>query len=256
MAYRPNRASPVPIYQQIADHLRQAIKSGTYASDDNKLPSERQLAAEYDVSVLTIRQAIAQLRSQGLVQARQGKGVFVRERPRAHRLSRTRLSRAQREAGLGAFMTDAAEQGFAADHEVDVQEGVADDRTAELLGIDVGEPVIFRNRRHLADGRPVQLSSSRLPRSITAGTVIEQVDSGSGGIYARLEEIGHRLVGFDEMVGARQPTPEEAVGLQLDPSAPVLTVTRLAYTKDRVVEVNDIVIDPDFHELLYHISAD
>ena len=54
--------------------------------------------------------------------------------------------------------------------------------------------------------------------------MIEQVDTGPGGIYARLEDAGHILARFTEEVGARMPTPEERRALQLATGVPVLTV--------------------------------
>jgi len=63
----------------IADKLRAAILSGQYAPGD-KLPSEAQLTAEHDVSRTVVREALANLRINGLVEAHQGAGVFVLDR--------------------------------------------------------------------------------------------------------------------------------------------------------------------------------
>jgi hypothetical protein len=67
-----------------------------------------------------------------------------------------------------------------------------------------------------------------LPRTLTRGTAIEEVNTGPGGAYARLEEAGHVIASFVEHVGARMPTPDEVTTLQLDEGTPVITVTRVA----------------------------
>src|SRR5260370_10465888 len=64
------------LYQQIARAIAAAIVEGRYAPGD-KLPSERELADEFGVSRPTIRDAMIALEFQGLVEARQGSGVYV-----------------------------------------------------------------------------------------------------------------------------------------------------------------------------------
>ncbi len=65
-----------PLHISIAEKLRHQIEAGVYAPEQ-KLPSEHQLMAMFEVSRITVRQAIANLVNQGLAQSQQGKGVFV-----------------------------------------------------------------------------------------------------------------------------------------------------------------------------------
>jgi GntR family hexuronate regulon transcriptional repressor len=65
------------LYQQIARTIAAAIEDGRYAPGD-RLPSERELADDFGVSRPTIRDAMIALEFQGLVEARQGSGVYVR----------------------------------------------------------------------------------------------------------------------------------------------------------------------------------
>lgn len=106
-----------------------------------------------------------------------------------------------------------------------------------------------------ADGEVVQLATSWLPASIAGGTRIEQVDTGDGGTYARLEELGHRLVRFIEIPRARRATAEEAAHLSIPLGAPVMQVTRIASTEEGSVEVTRMVMDGDRYELVYGIDA-
>jgi len=251
-----NRHSGVPAYRQVADDIRAKINAGEYGPGD-QLPSERDLVDTYGVSRPTIRDAIGLLRSQGIVTAEHGKGVFVRRVPPVVRLGMDRLSRANREADQAAFLGDAAVGGFTATSAVRTYFEPADVRIADLLGIEPGSEVCVRDRVMSRDDEPVQLAVSRLPRSLTRGTAIERENAGPGGSYARLEETGHRLAHFTETVGARMPTPEEASALQLTAGTPVITVTRVAYaTTGTAVEVNDIVMAADRFELVYKIPAD
>ncbi len=66
------------LYVQVADELRSRIDSGQYA---DRVPSSYELADELDVSHLTVRRALEQLISEGLLVARQGRGTFIIGRP-------------------------------------------------------------------------------------------------------------------------------------------------------------------------------
>jgi GntR family transcriptional regulator len=161
-----------------------------------------------------------------------------------------------RDEDRGAFLGDAAAAGFRPEVSVRVRFETADRRVAGLLGIDEGTEITVRDRVMRADGLPVQLAVSRLPRELTRDTAIEDIDTGSGGVYARLEETGRKLDHFDETVAARMPTQEERTLLHLAPGTPVITVTRVAHTNDRPVEVNDMVLAADRYQLSYRFPAE
>jgi GntR family hexuronate regulon transcriptional repressor len=69
-------SDPQKLYQQIARAIATAINDGRYGPGD-KLPSERELADDFGVSRPTVRDAMIALEFQGLVEARQGSGVYV-----------------------------------------------------------------------------------------------------------------------------------------------------------------------------------
>jgi GntR family transcriptional regulator len=251
-----DRRSGVPAFRQVAADLREKITSGRLVPGE-RLPSERDLVENYGVSRPTVRDAVNVLRSEGLVTSEHGRGVFVRPPASIHRLARSRLSREARERDRGAFLADAAARGFTPSTSVKVSFEEADDRVAGYLTVDVGTEITVRDRVLRADGLVVQLAVSRLPREFTRDTAIEQVDTGPGGTYARLEEAGHRLASFVEHVGARMPTPDEASQLQLAEGVPVVTVTRVAHREDGTpVEMNDMVLAADRYQLSYEWAAD
>ncbi|EMD28744.1 GntR family transcriptional regulator [Amycolatopsis azurea] len=251
-----DRRSGVPAFRQVAADLRQKISTGTYSPGD-QLPSERELTEAYDVSRPTVRDAINMLKSEGLVTSEHGRGVFVRPPATIQRIARARLSRAARAQNKGAFLADAASRGFTPSTSVKVRFEQADVRVAEHLAIEEGAEITVRDRVMRADGLVVQLAVSRLPRDFTRGTAIEEVDTGNGGTYARLEDAGQVIGRFIEHVGARMPTPDEASLLQLADGVPVVTVTRVAYsTEGKPLEMNDMILAGDRYELSYEWLAD
>ena len=237
-----DKADDRPPYRQIAAALREAITAGRLAPGD-RLPSESELVERYDVTRMTARQAIQELRTEGLVVAEHGRGVFVRAAPVVRRLASERFARRHREQGKAAFSVEAETTGYTASVDrIKVYEGPAPAEIAARLGLAPSDTVVIRDRRYLANNEPVESAVSYIPVDLARSTAIAQPNAGPGGIYARLEETGHMLDHFREEVGARMPTPDERRALQLSPGVPVLTLVRTAYdTEGRAVEVCDTV---------------
>jgi GntR family transcriptional regulator len=83
-----SRRAGASLYEQVADAIRQKIKSGELAPGD-KLPSEKYLADEYQVGRDTIRDAMQHLRKEGLIDSRRGYRTTVRK-PAERQLVRLR----------------------------------------------------------------------------------------------------------------------------------------------------------------------
>ncbi len=236
--------------------LRDAISSGQLTAGE-RLPSEAALIDHFGVARMTVRQAVQDLRAEGLVISEHGRGVFVRPAPPIRRLASDRFARRHRASGKAAFTVEAEKSGYAPQVDnITITREKPNPTVAERLRLAADDDVVVRSRRYLADGRPVETATSYIPAAFAQGTKIEQTDTGPGGIYARLEDAGHTLARFIEEVGARMPTPEERRALQLATGVPVLTVVRTAYdTNDVAVEVCDTVKVASAYLLEYDFSA-
>ena len=100
-----DRLADAPPFRQIADQLRGAIQRGDL-EPGGRVPSEAQLIEHYGVARMTVRQAVAELKAEGLVIAEHGRGVFVRSRPSVRRLASDRFARRHREVGKAAFLAE------------------------------------------------------------------------------------------------------------------------------------------------------
>lgn len=250
-----DRTDDAPPFRQIARHLREAIRRGDLDPGD-QLPSESQLIEHYGVARMTVRQALAELRAEGLVVSEHGRGVFVRSRPPVRRLAGDRFARRHREAGKAAFLAETEGLGQAGVDQIEVGEVLPPPRVQELLRLTGRARVVTRSRRYLLDGQPVEMAVSYLPVSIARGTKIAEMDTGPGGIYARLEELGYTLAEFVEEVSVRMPTPEERKRLQLGSGVPVMIVVRTAYDVEGLpVEVCDTVKAGPSYVLEYRVPA-
>lgn len=247
-----------PPSRRIAEELRAAITSGDLRPGD-KLPSERALAEQYGAARNTAREAIRLLLVQGLVTARHGSGVYVREPQRLFRFGSDRYTRKNRETGLTPFRLEAQRQGREA--RIDVV-SIARERPpqdiAERLAVPADEEsVLHRENHYFADDEPVQIVSTYLRWLEAQGTPLTEPSAGKDGIYGRLEELGHVMTRARDEITARMPTPAEAAVLHLLPGVPVLEVLHSGLDQNGVpFEVSRYVHRADQTGLLYDLAVE
>ncbi|MEU6402242.1 GntR family transcriptional regulator [Streptomyces sp. NPDC046985] len=243
-----------PKYQRIAAELRTAVEAGAYGPGE-RLPGENDLMAAYGVARMTARQALGVLQAEGIVEARKGAGVFVRDFRPVRRRGAERLAHARWGAGRSVWEADVAGRELVVDSvEVSVEAPTA--VVAGVLDLAEGDRVCVRRRRYTLDGKPVLLAASHLPADLVAGTPITRPDTGPGGVYARLADLGRRPVRFREEIRSRMPAEDEAGRLELPPGVPVVLIARTAFDADgAAVEVNEMVLDSSAYVLEYDFEA-
>ncbi|MCA1221405.1 GntR family transcriptional regulator [Streptomyces sp. 8L] len=240
-------------YRDIAADLRQQISEGRYMPGD-KVPMLTELQAQYGAGYQTVRSAIALLEQEGLVVAVRRRGTIVRERPEKRRITRSRQV-FRDEVG---YYFDPTAQPWVALAPPALRWGVVPVDLAALMGIATGSEVFIRDRV-MGDNEnrtPKQLATSYLPGDLARGTQLVEADTGRGGIYDRLEEMGHRPLRWSEAVSARMPSPEEAEALKLpaDVGVPLLRIVRVTTSPDgKVVEINDTRMSAEEFEIGYSI---
>ena len=137
-----NKQGQVPFHLDISEQLYQRIISGDYLPGA-KLPSERELISEFQVSRITIRKAIANLVQQGLVITHQGKGVFVSDRHKvAYNLSNP----------LTFVTEDLARQGIELSlQNITFELVTVSEDVQEILQLHPNNPVAYLQKKTLAD---------------------------------------------------------------------------------------------------------
>lgn len=251
----PTEPQPArPRYQQIADELRHAIETGEFPPG-SKIPGENQIMAQYEVARNTARQALAVLRDQGLTEARKGSGIYVRTFRPIRRNAVSRLSQEQWGSGKSIWAADIDERPLKT-VDIEVSEVNPPEHIAAALQLPSDAKVWRRSRTFVVDGEPVNRAVSYLPSDVVAGSRITEPDTGPGGTYARLAELGHKPARFREEIRVRMPMPAEAEALQLPPATPVILVARTAVDESgRVVEVNEMAMNSSRYILEYDFTS-
>src|SRR6266540_5133116 len=158
-----------PKYIQVLNTLRQRIESGTYVPGA-ALPSESQLATEFDVSRPTVLKALAYLKQDGWIESRQGKASFVRGKPTARRT-------VPAHARLALDADESTETEL-----LSVAPILADARVANMLSIAEGTPVYRRMRRTVDDAGPVDLVTTFIPVEIAVGSAATRAEPIDGSL--------------------------------------------------------------------------
>jgi GntR family transcriptional regulator len=242
---------PKPGFREIAETLRLELTAREWDPTE-KLPTERALAKRFGVAPTTVRKAMGELRAWGLVDSRRGSGVYVRSWQPILRDATRRLSVTQWGSGQSIWSADLGKRRAVPDH-IEITREVAPAWVAELLGT---PDVVVRFRRYVVEGRPVQTARSYLPAELVAGTAIEHPDTGPGGTYARLRDLGEEPVRFSERVRSRLADPDDQVLLEVGHGHPVAAITRVAYTAaERIVEVNSMVLDGEAYILQWDFTS-
>ncbi|OPZ64188.1 MAG: HTH-type transcriptional repressor YvoA [Firmicutes bacterium ADurb.Bin506] len=216
-----NRDLPVPLYQQVYNIWKRRIESGDLKPGD-RLPTERELCDAYDVSQITVRQAIQMLVNDGLVVRRPRTGTHV-----AHRKFNQDLIR------LTSFSEDMRSRGLRPGGRVlAVAEEPADALVADKLRLAPKEPVIRIERLRTAEDEPMAIEVFRIQSSLCPG--LAQRDMEGASLYDVLTKgYGLDLAWADQSLEAGLAGQREAAALGIRRGAPVLRVERLTYNSSR-----------------------
>lgn len=210
--------APVPLYNQLKELLRAQILDGTYPAE-SRMPSESELGDQFQVSRITVRQALGDLQKEGLIFKIHGKGTFV-AKPKAFQNVSTLQGLAESLSQLG--------------HEVinqllGVKFIAADGRIAERLQLNEGDRVAEIKRVRLINREPVSLEISYVLADI--GEKLQKADLITRDIFLILENdlqlnLGHADLAIDAVLADSELTN----ALNVEEGAPIMRIERLTHT--------------------------
>lgn len=228
-----DRGSDRPVYRQVADALRAAIRAGELVAGQ-RLPSETELIDRYGVSRNSVRTAVGLLRIEGLVVTVQGRGSFVRARRPLRRLGSLRH-------------LEPDESGDADGRLLGVEVTHPPAEVAERLGL-AGELVLVRRHLLLLEDEPTGLVDRYFPLRVAQSTTVEQANR-----VARTAPTEPKRV--VEELRLRTPSPVEERQLGMSKGVPVVRILRTSYDDaGQILEIADLLLARDRHVLVYEIS--
>lgn len=210
--------SPVPLYTQIKEVLRNRILNGTYQCHD-QMPSESELTKIFGVSRITVRQALDHLQKEGLIFKIHGKGTYV-SKPKVFQ----NLGKLQ---GFGEAMSG---MGYEIVSELIDQKVTPADKTVSLkLNVNKDELVYEIRRVRYLNRSPLSLDVTYIPKAI--GERLVKEDLAHRDIFLILEnDYGYSLGQADLQIESILADDVLAELLHVDAGAPILRIERLTFT--------------------------
>lgn len=222
-----------PMYRQIADALREKISAGELKPGD-ALPTESSLQEAFNVSRVTVRQALKLLTEEQIVESIQGSGTYVKE-------ERVNYDIYQ----LTGFYEKLADRNVDTHSEVSIFEVLkADAKLAEKLNLSHDDKVWHVKRVRFIKQKPVNLEETWMPLALFPDLTWEVMENSK---YHYVEQIKKLVIDRSEQeLVPIMPSEEAIAALPLDPAKPILEKVSRGFLKDgRVFEYSRNVFNTD-----------
>lgn len=242
-----DRSAATPLSRQIQQAIASEIQEGRYAPGQ-RIPSETALANHFGVSRMTVREALAELVTEGLLRRVPGKGTFVERSP--HQRIIRGASPASQGTRVAGFYESMEAQGKRVTSEVlTAQTMVADAPLLRILQLNPESRVLYLERLRFIDGVPVGLQTSYLPAKLVAGLDLERLRHSS---LRRtiFEQFGLPVLKAEQRISAVKAGIRQARHLQIVKGSPLLYVETLSWTiSGQPLELAQAVYRPDCYQV-------
>ncbi|MDO5119737.1 MAG: GntR family transcriptional regulator [Coriobacteriales bacterium] len=228
-------------YQTIVMDIRHKIADGDYSQGD-RLPTIPELCKLYDVSKITVKRAMDELESIGLIARRRGSGTYVKGIAGTSTLTSARNALTQGEAilpdseMLGSNVTRTV-------HEFMVVQPPSD--IAQILDIAPDAFTYYICRTRFADGVPDRVEHTYVPLSISPSLRKSDME---GSLYRYIvDQLGLKVASAHRAIAAVHPTVDEARWLGVELQTPLVSVRQVGYLDDGTAfEVSTCVHAPGY----------
>ena len=207
-----------PHYLRIYRDLKTQISEGVLAPNE-RLPTQRDLAVRFGVTVMTVRQALQLLEQEELVVMRHGLGTFVAPQRIRYALG-----------NLRSFAQEMTDQGLEPETRVLRSELVEPHpHLIELLRLEPGDPVLSIERLRFVGRDPVAYQHSQLQPWLAEP--LSHVDLSEVSVYTYVQsELGIELAHAQERIHAVSLGAHEATLLEQKPGAAALLSERVTFS--------------------------
>lgn len=214
----------VPMYYQLVDIIVELIETGVL-EENKKIPSERELCTQYDISRATVRQAIQVLERDGYIYKKHGKGTYVSPKRMKQELLKF-YSFTEEMKKLGKIPSSKV---------IDFQLITADEKIAKKMQTLEGEKLYKFTRIRLADEEPMMLETSYIPYERFPGILRGDLEENAmydiftkryNAVFTKAEECFRTV----------STRSNEAKILNIKKNAPSMMIERWTFEKEVIIE--------------------
>jgi GntR family transcriptional regulator len=233
MATPVDKKLVLPAWAQVERDLRSLIDQGRELASGLQLPTEKDMAVIYDVSRITIRQALATLADEGYVERRQGAGTFVADRP--HHV--------QHDFGLTTPWRDRFRQAGEDAQSIHLREASEEEEPYELSRMitpeERGMPRLHLKRLHVVNSKPIGITDSwlagRAADALRGETLLD------GSVSKSLDPHGIFETNIDHILEVRSVTSLESVLLEASIDAQVFIDWSIGRSGEQLIQTSRTV---------------
>jgi GntR family transcriptional regulator len=236
-----DRAGTTPLWRQLQQDLVTRLRAGEFSE---QFPGELALVSEYGVSRQTVRQALRQLRADGVVLAERGRQPRIAPPPEI----------SQPIGALYSLFASVEAAGLAQNSIVRTFDVRADAIVAERLDLEASTPLVYLERLRLAGDEPLAMDRVWLPAAVARPLLA--ADFSHTSLYAELSRrTGIRLDHGLEQVQAIVPTPAERAQLNCPAGVAAFSINRLGHAAGVPVEWRHTLVRGDRFALTAEFSG-
>lgn len=237
-----------PLYKQLKEKILQDISDQIYRPGD-KIPSQNELAKLYEVSRVTVKQALNELIYSGILSTQKGKGTFVKDLP-FNKYTNNRLE---------GFTESIEKIGYKAYTKVvDVTAIEANKYLATKLQVEIGHPIILLKRIRMINGVPMSLDISYLNKSMISNIEFTKEFLENKSLYRLLREKANIKFSYaEEKINAVLSDVETSELLKISKGEPILFIKRKTYTRDNIpIEFCENYVRSDAYNIVIRFNKE
>ncbi|MFC5466384.1 GntR family transcriptional regulator [Lederbergia graminis] len=233
MGTKPKRIAK---YKMIENDIFNKINNGDFVTGQ-LIPTEQELAAEYNVSRVTVRQATNNLVAKGYLVRNQGSGTFVAKQSVVGRATKVK-----------SFSEEMTELGKEVTTDILVFKVItASERISKKLKIKVDAPVYYFERLRKADGEPMMYEISYMDVAEYPDLSYEKL---KGSKYKYAEEYKETTVDYSHhAIIPIMPTSEIVDYFGIDPEMPILKVMNTTYLSNgAILDYTELLLNTERYQ--------
>ncbi len=209
-------------YQTIIDDIRENILKGTYPT--RKLPSTKSLAAEYSVSIITIKKALRELEKEKLINVKHGSGIYIAENKAA-------VLRSKYEVKMAGFKWNSRNRNYHNKTAV-FKKVKATEFLADTLAININDEVFEIIRIRIIDGVNAQYERTYIPVNLYPNLTEDDL---IGSLFEFINKNGPQISHTHDLIGCKNSTDIDHYYLNLESTTALGTLEQISWLENDVI---------------------
>jgi len=231
-----DKNSPIPVYYQLKNDFIKKIASGVWKAGEC-ISSERELCEIYDVSRMTIRQAIGELVQEGVLTRKKGKGTFVCEQ-KVNQKDMMSFTEMIKQSGRSL--------------ETKVVEFEIIDTPEDIQDVFILDRLYKISRKRIVDNECIAVETVYIPVDYCGHLNKEMLE---GSLYKVLEGFGYIITNSNSSIVAVNVDDEIRKILECEIDTPILKVVSKTFTNtDKLLFLEEAFYKSDKFTLQVNIS--